>query len=89
MKFINGVPDLAVEVRSEGDYGPAGERDTDAKRGEYFAAGTAVVWDVDPVAETITAHRAGRPPAVSARGDVADAEPSLPGFRLSVADVFG
>src|SRR5688572_29081031 len=40
MKFLKGAPVFAVEVRSEGDYGPAAERDMAAKRADYFAAGT-------------------------------------------------
>src|SRR5205807_1962515 len=47
MGFIDGAPIFAVEVRSEGDYGPAMERAIAAKIADYFAAGTRVVWDVD------------------------------------------
>src|SRR6516162_5665328 len=46
-KFLEGAPVFAVEVRSEGDYGPPAEREMAAKRRDYFAAGTQVVWDVD------------------------------------------
>src|SRR3954470_20499371 len=45
MRFIQGAPTFAVEVRSEGDSGPAAERAMAAKRADYFAAGTSVVWD--------------------------------------------
>ena len=41
-KFLQGAPVFAVEVRSEGDYGPAAERELAAKRRDYFAAGTLV-----------------------------------------------
>ena len=47
MKFFDGAPVFAVEVRSEGDYGPRAERQMALKRADYFAAGTLVVWDVD------------------------------------------
>ncbi len=40
LKCIEGAPIFAVEVRSEGDYGPAAERQMAAKRADYFAAGT-------------------------------------------------
>ena len=40
MKFFQGAPVFAVEVRSEGDYGPRAEREMAAKRADYFAAGT-------------------------------------------------
>ena len=46
-KFLEGAPVFAVEVRSEEDYGPAAEKRLAAKRADYFAAGTRVVWDVD------------------------------------------
>ena len=47
MKFVDRAPVFAVEVRSEGDYGPRAETVMAEKRADYFAAGTEVVWDVD------------------------------------------
>jgi Uma2 family endonuclease len=47
MKFFEGAPIFAVEVRSERDYGMRAERVLARKRTDYFAAGTLVVWDVD------------------------------------------
>ena len=61
MRFIEGPPTFAVEVRSENDYGNTAESEMAAKRADYFAAGTLVVWDVDPLAETVTAYRADTP----------------------------
>jgi len=49
MRFVDGAPLFAAEVRSEGDDGNAADRAYRAKRADYFAAGTVVVWDVDPV----------------------------------------
>jgi Uma2 family endonuclease len=90
MRFVPGAPDFAVEVRSEGDYGPAAERDLAAKRSEYFEAGTLVVWDVDPVARVVRRHRAGEAdPAVFGAGAEADAEPAAPGWRLSIDWLMG
>jgi Uma2 family endonuclease len=89
MRFIEGPPTFAVEVRSENDYGPAADTEIAAKRTDYFQAGTLVVWDVDPLAETITCYRVGEPaPVVFRQGDVADAEPAVPGWRMPVAEVF-
>jgi len=89
-KFVDGPPTFAVEVRSENDYGPAMDREYADKRKDYFFAGTLVVWDVDPRAESITVYNFSDPltPAVFRRGDVADAEPALPGWRLKVDDIF-
>ncbi len=90
MRFIDGAPTFAVEVRSEYDYGPSAEVEMAAKRADYFAGGTLIVWDVDPVAETVAKYGAADPstPTVLRRGEVADAEPAVPGWRMAVADVF-
>ncbi len=90
MEFIPGPPNLAVEVRSESNYGPSAELEMAEKRDDYFAAGTLVVWDVDPLGQSITRYLASNPASgtIYRRGDVADAEPALPGWRLSVDEVF-
>jgi Uma2 family endonuclease len=44
MRFFEGAPVFAVEVRSENDYGPDAEREIVQKRADYFAAATLVVW---------------------------------------------
>src|SRR5436190_19702668 len=49
MRFIEGAPTFGAEVRSENDYGPAAEAEMADKRTDYFAAGTQVIWDVDPL----------------------------------------
>jgi Uma2 family endonuclease len=81
---------LAVEVRSEGDYSAKAQLEIADKRADYFEAGTAVVWDVDPLAKTIAVYRAAAPqqPQVFTSGQITDAEPSLPGLRVKVSDVF-
>src|SRR5262249_22814090 len=80
MRFVEGTPNFAAEVRSEGDYTPAAELEIVAKRADYFAAGTQVVWDVDPIAETIDCYRADASdkPVRFVRGKIADAEPAVP-----------
>jgi Uma2 family endonuclease len=90
MKFYQGAPVFAVEVRSEGDYGPRAEREMAAKRADYFAAGTLVVWDVDLLSENVVrVYRANeRDPAFYRRGEIADAEPAVPGWTMPVDDVF-
>lgn len=91
MRFLDGAPAFAVEVRSEGDYGPAAERELAAKRADYFEAGTLVVWDVDPVGEVVRSYRAGDAsnPVEFVRGQEADAEPAVTGWRLAVGRIFG
>ena len=91
MKFRNGAPVFAVEVRSENDYSAKAELRIAAKRADYFAAGTLVVWDVDLLGEeVIKSYRVDDPdkPTVYRREDVADAEPAVPGWSMAVADLF-
>src|SRR5947199_10208488 len=85
MRFIEGAPTFAVEVRSEQDFGAAAEAEMADKRADYFAAGTLVVWDVDPVAECIHVYRADNPSQATTyrRTEVADAEPAVPGWRVA------
>ncbi len=92
MKFYEGAPVFAVEVRSEGDYGPAAEAAIAAKRADYFAAGTIVVRDVDLLsADVIRSYRAHDPqnPTLFRCGQAADAEPAVPGWTIAVDDLFG
>lgn len=90
MRFIEGPPTFAAEVRSENDYGDAAELQMAEKRTDYFAAGTQVVWDVDPRAECVHVYRASDPnhPTTYRRGQVADAEPAVPDWRVAVDWLF-
>ena len=91
MKFFDGAPVFAVEVRSEGDYGPKAEREMTRKRSDYFAAGTLVVWDVDLLSDgVVKVYRASEPekPTIYQRGDIAEAEPAVPGWSMPVDDLF-
>jgi Uma2 family endonuclease len=89
-RFVRGAPTFAVEVRSENAYGPAAEDDIAAQRVDYFEAGTKIVWDVDPEAETVAVYRIDAPatPVVYRRGQQAEAEPAVPGWRMAVDRVF-
>lgn len=91
MKFFTGAPAFAVEVRSENDYGPKAEREIAQKRRDYFATGTLVVWDVDLLSvDVIKSYLATDPdtPIIFRRGDVANAEPAVPGWTMLVDHLF-
>jgi len=90
MKFMEGAPVFAAEVRSEGDYGSKAEEAMARKRADYFAAGTVVVWDVDLLGEDVVrVHRAGQgEPTIYRRGQRAEAEPAVPGWRMPVDELF-
>jgi Uma2 family endonuclease len=78
-------------VRSEYDYGPIAERAMATKRSDYFAAGTQVVWDVDLLGtDVIKCYHVNTSniPRIFRRGDIADAEPAVPGWRMSVDELF-
>jgi Uma2 family endonuclease len=92
MRFLEGAPAFAVEVRSENDYGPAAERAMAQKRADYFACGTLVVWDVDLLStDVIKSYKASAPenPVIFRCGETADAEPAVPGWQMPVNDLFG
>lgn len=91
-KFLDGAPVFAAEIRSENDYGPAAEEKMREKRTDYFASGTLVVWDVDVLRDRlIRVYRASAPyaPTIYRQGDVAEAEPAVPGWRFAVDELFG
>jgi Uma2 family endonuclease len=90
MRFLEGPPTFAVEVRSENDYGPAAESAIASKREDYFEAGTAVVWEVDPIGNRILKYtsNASDNPTLFLPGEEADAEPALPGWKISVDQIF-
>src|SRR5215471_4019666 len=91
MKFLEGAPIFAVEVRSDGDYGRVAERELADKRRDYFAAGTICVWDVDMLSpDVIKSYFQNDPgkPVIFRRGDVADAGRSVPTWSMPVDDLF-
>ncbi len=91
MDFLHGAPAFAVEVRSKNDYGPKAEQALAEKRRDYFSAGTLVVWDVDLLSDdVIRVYRlsARESPTVYRRGDLAEAEPAVPGWTMPVDYLF-
>jgi Uma2 family endonuclease len=92
MRFCEGAPVFAVEIRSQYDYGPAAEREMTAKRADYLAAGTLVVWDVDLQSQDVVkSYKASDPehPVIFRRGAMADAESAVPGWTMAVDELFG
>lgn len=77
-------PDLAVEVVSPTDTAA----EIQDKVLEYLAAGTRLVWVVDPATESATAYRSRGEVRLLTAGDVLDGSDVLPGFRLELAELF-
>lgn len=80
------IPDLAVEVLS-----PSTEaRDRGIKFQDYALHGVAEYWIVDPVAETVEAHRladAVYPPASRQAAGLLSSD-AVPGFEIPVRAIF-
>jgi Uma2 family endonuclease len=90
-KFYERAPDFAVEVRNKEDYGEEAEQRMAKKRAEYFAARTQVVWDVDLLSDDVVrVYRLSVPdiPKTFRRGQIAEAEPAVPGWTMPVDDLF-
>ena len=78
-----GTPTFAVEVRSENDYGPAAEAEMEAKRADYFEAGTPGRLGRRPDGEDRSPSIRGDPAipvAVYGPGQVAEARAGRPGL---------
>lgn len=83
--FMEGAPELAVEVLSP----------TDTLAGlhqrlvEYFESGTRLAWVVNPLEETVLVYRsAAHPEALLRAPDHLDGEDLLPGFELPLTELF-
>jgi Uma2 family endonuclease len=83
-RFYDGAPIVAVEVLSPTDT----HEDVTQKILRYLEAGTKQVWIADPDLQTVTIHRGNGDPTFFHRGQVLDAEPELPGFRIQTALLF-
>jgi Uma2 family endonuclease len=82
--FIEGAPDLVVEVVSPGDR-PGMVRE---KVAEWLEAGASAVWVVDPRARTVVVHVAGRDALEVKEDETLSGDPVLPGFELPLARLF-
>ena len=77
-------PDLAVEVLSHGNT----RKEMNLKLVEYFAAGTRLVWHVDPPTRTIEVFTSPENPRPLTMADRIDGGNVLPGFDVAVAEIF-
>jgi Uma2 family endonuclease len=78
------VPDLAVEILSEGN--TRGEMSRKLK--DYFLAGVQLVWFVDPRKRTVKVFTAPDRSTVLTEEDTVDGGELLPGLALSVKEIF-
>ena len=80
----NLAPDLAVEILSASNTRAEMER----KLREYFAAGTQLVWIVDPELRTIREYTGPEQFIARDESQELDGGALLPGFRLSIRQLF-
>jgi Uma2 family endonuclease len=78
------VPDLAIEVLSQSNTRAEMKR----KRGEYFAAGVRVVWEVDPRRRTVSVYTPGGAVTVLKESQRLEGGEVLPGFTLELSELF-
>jgi Uma2 family endonuclease len=83
--FLEGAPDLAVEVLSPGNT----VEEIDEKIAEYFENGTRLVWVISPTQHYILVYRSAQEPdRLLKSANSLDGEDVIPGFTLPVADLF-
>ena len=84
VKAFAGAPDLAVEVLSPSNT-PAAMH---AKVADYLAAGSRLVWVVDPEARIVTVYASLLSPRNLGEDETLDGDDVVPGFRVRVGELF-
>jgi len=83
--YLEGAPDLAVEVLSPGNT----VEEIDDKLTEYFENGSRLVWVINPTQHYVLVYRSAKEPDRLLKGkDSLDGEEVIPGFTLAIADLF-
>ncbi len=84
-KFLQGAPDLAVEVLSPSDR----PKVLEAKLVKYFAHGTRLVWLIDWKKQEVTLHTADLHRKLIGLNAVLTGGAVLPKFKCRLGDIFG
>ena len=83
--YLEGAPDLAVEVLSPGNT----VEEIDDKLTEYFENGSRLVWVINPTQHYVLVYRSAQEPDRLLKGkDSLDGEEVIPSFTLAIADLF-
>lgn len=83
--FLDGAPDLAVEVLSPGNT----VEEIHDKLVEYFENGTRLAWVIHPGEHFVLVyHSAQEPDRLLKSADSLDGEEVIPGFTLPLANLF-
>src|SRR5262249_27328554 len=81
---LPSAPDRAIEILSPGQHWP----DFLSKIQFYLLNGVRLVWIVDPATRTVTVEQPGQDARILQAGDVVDGGAVLPGFSVSVDQLF-
>ena len=83
--YIDGPPDLAVEIVSPGDTAS----EIQDKVQDYLAYGTPMVWVVYPQQRLVIVHDPDGTARTLRETDTLSGEAIIPGFSCQVAEIFG
>jgi len=81
---IPGAPDLAVEILSPNDRAVEVRKKVD----QYLQAGARAVWVLYPETREVEVSEPGRRRRILAADEILEAPELLPGFRVTVRDLF-
>lgn len=84
-KFFDGAPDLAVETLSPYDT----MEEVEEKVHDWLAAGTRLVWVVNPRQRTVTVYRPDKTARILAADESLEGDDVVAGFSIDVAEIFG
>jgi Uma2 family endonuclease len=83
-RYLEGAPDLVVEIRSPEDPVSGLVRKMD----DYFANGTKLAWLILPEEQSVMIFTPDRPVRTAMRGEKLDAGELLPGLEVPVDELF-
>jgi Uma2 family endonuclease len=83
--YIDGPPDLAVEIVSPGDTAS----EIQDKVQDYLACGTPQVWVVYPQQRLVIVHNSDGTARTMRETDTLSGEAIIPDFSCQVAEIFG
>ena len=83
--FFPGAPDIAVEVISPSDR----YTDVDEKVADWLDAGTLAVILVDPRRRSVKVHRSMTDIVVLSEDDTLEIDDIVPGWKMTVGEIFG
>lgn len=82
--FLEGAPDLAVEILSPGNT----VEEMHNKIVEYFENAARLVWVIHPNEHYVLVYRSPQPDRLLKSTDAIDGEEVIPGFTLAVSELF-